>query len=163
MATDERATYTVQCAGLTADYYRRLSAILAAPKVLDVTVDEIVTVKHPLLTDWLAGSPSKAALDAMAVQIRDLLLMVHNEARLCHRDVHVRNIVLTDDGEPLLIDPALGTDSATDLCYDLYGPVASGIDVPNDHVPHGKNGVWWGSQEKHDSLESTFGRWQDLV
>lgn len=129
---------------------------------MEVTADEIVTVKHPLLTDWLGAKPSKEDLDAMAVRIRELLLRVHKEAQFCHRDVHVRNIVLTEPGEPLLIDPALGTVTESELCYDLHGPGPSGVAIPGAHLPQGKDGIWWGSQERHDSLESAFGRWQDL-
>lgn len=162
MAPDDRETYTILYTGPTAEYYQRLSAISAAPEVLDVDADKIVAVKHALLTDWLALKPSRSELDTMALKILRLLLRVHKEAQFCHRDVHVRNIVLTEAAAPLLIDPALGADKATELCYDLHGPGPSGVAIPAAHVRQGKDGIWWGSQERHDSLESAFGRWQEL-
>jgi hypothetical protein len=156
---DDRRTFTVRYAGPTAEYYKRLSAIRAAPEVVLVTANEIIAVEHQTLRAWLADGQSPVDKARMAEQIRDLLQRVHEEVGLCHRDVHLRNIVLTDESAPLLIDPALCAEAQNSYCYDLHGPEPSGVAVYADHLATGKNGVWWGSEEKHDSLESAFGPW----
>lgn len=145
--------------GPTADYYEKLSAIGAAPRVVKVTADAIITVKHLLLTDWLDNDPPQADKAQMAEQIRDLLQRVHQDARLCHRDVHIRNIVLTDGDGPLLIDPSYCTPAHNGFCYDLYGSERSGVAIPEIHLAQGHNGIWWGSNQAHDSLLSAFGPW----
>lgn len=150
-------------AGRSAEFYQRLSAMGAAPEVVEVTDDEIVAMKHRTLTEWLTQSPSKAEKDKMAAKIRDLLRRVHQEGGICHRDIHVRNVVLTDADEPLLIDFGLAVESDSELCYDLYGD-ASGVPIPEAHRKQGgHNGVWWGSTMRHDSLESAFGPWTNLA
>jgi hypothetical protein len=93
----------------------------------------------------------------MARRIRDLLLRVHNEAHLCHRDVHVGNIVLTDDERPLLIGPKWSTPIVNDHCYDLEGPDASNVAVPEIHREQGHTGVWWESTVEYRGLEPVVG------
>ena len=146
-------------AGSTAECYRRFSEAGLAPMIVSLTANEIETVCHQTLRDWLARKPSQQERDTMSEAIRDLLLAAH-ETGLCHRDVHIDNIVLSDNGRPLLIDPAYATASVNEHCYDLEGPEPSGVSVPDDHVNQGGNaahGIWWGSPEKHRSLEREFG------
>lgn len=80
---------------------------------------------------------------------------------ICHRDLKAPDIVLNGE-EPLLIDFELGTVSdPSGPCYDLLGPKASGIALPEVHaviarlyMPQLINGVWWDSP--------AGGLWTDL-
>lgn len=143
--------------GSTAEHYRRLSDAGLAPAIVRITADEIEAVRHRTLEDWLAVTPFGQRAD-MKEAVRRLLLAVH-AIGLCHRDVHVGNIVLTADERPLLIDPELATPSVNGHCYDLHGPEVSGVPVPPEHLrePGHERGVWWGSPVKHRSLEAAFG------
>ena len=95
----------------------------------------------------------------MAARISDLLLRVHTELKCCHRDVHIGNIVLTDQDAPLLIGPKWCAPARNEYCYDLYGSQASKVPVPDLHVKQGHTGVWWGSAVGHRSLLGAFGPW----
>jgi len=78
---------------------------------------------------------------------------------MCHRDMHVGNVVLLD-GTPLLIDPALATESDPSRpCYDLYGPQLSGVAVPADHYdyPPNRGGVWWDCTAEVPLLKDAIG------
>jgi serine/threonine protein kinase len=143
--------------GSTAEHYRRLSDAGLAPAIVRVTHDEIVVVRHRTLEDWLRTTPPQERVE-MKEAIRALLLAAH-AVGLCHRDVHVGNLVLTDDERPLLIDFALATPSVNGRCYDLEGPEASRVPVPPEHLrePGHERGVWWGSPVRHRSLELAFG------
>jgi hypothetical protein len=159
-AEGNETTIKVRYAGPTATSYLRLSDAGFAPEVVSITDDEIEAVRHCTLSAWLEENPSPEARAAMAVRIRDLLRAVHENVVLCHRDVHVDNIVVAADGRPLLIDPALATPSVNEYCYDLEGPSESDVPVPEDHVRQGyptEEGVWWGSPVRHRSLLSAFG------
>jgi tRNA A-37 threonylcarbamoyl transferase component Bud32 len=152
------STCRIKYAGSTAEYYRRLSEAGLAPRIVSVTDDEIETVCHRTLEDWLREKPSRSERAAMKEAIRGLLLEAH-ETGLCHRDAHIGNIVLAG-ARPLLIDPALAVPSVNEYCYDLEGPEASGVPVPDEHVRQGGDsarGVWWGSPVRHRSLEQAFG------
>jgi hypothetical protein len=145
---------------MTADHYLRLSNAGFAPHVIKVTNDEIVTERHQTLTEWLTTHPGQSARDEMSWRLKKLLLRVHAEIKLCHRDVHLDNVVVDQGGQPLLIDPAYATASVNEHCYDLEGPGPSEVAVPKDHVQQGgltAGGIWWGSPEKARSLERALG------
>ncbi len=147
-------------AGKTAHHYLRLSKAGLAPRVIEVTNDEIVTERHQTLTEWLATHPDQSARDEMSRRLKQLLHRVHTEVQLCHRDVHRENVVVDREGQPLLIDPAYATASVNEHCYDLEGPGPSEVAVPEDHVQQGgptAGGIWWGSPEKTRSLELALG------
>ena len=147
-------------AGETADHYLRLSNAGLAPRVIEVTDDEIVAERHQTLAEWLATHTDKPARDEMSRRVKHLLTRVHSEVQLCHRDVHRDNVVVDGEGQPLLIDPAYATASMNEHCYDLEGPAPSKVAVPEDHVRQGgvtADGIWWGSPQKHRSLELVFG------
>lgn len=81
----------------------------------------------------------------MGLKVLALVRKLHRHG-VCHRDLHVGNIVVRD-GEPLLIDMefAIAVDPAGP-CYDLVGPGPSGIPVPDRHAVQpnaNQNGVWW--------------------
>jgi len=78
---------------------------------------------------------------------------------MCHRDMHAGNVVLLE-GIPLLIDPALATESdPSQPCYDLYGPEVSGVKVPTDHYVHPPNrgGVSWDCSAQVPALRDALG------
>lgn len=156
-ATDDPATITRPYAGETATHYIQLSELGLAPKAVDVTETTITAARHRTLEEWLETNPGQDEKAAMAIRIRDLLRAVHEQAGICHRDVHVGNIVLADDDQPLLIGPKWAVPTVNDHCYDLEGPTASEVDVPSIHVEQGHNGVWWGSDVPHRALAKWFG------
>lgn len=158
---DARYTFTVPYAGETAAYYERLSGAGAAPEIVLVTANEIIAVRHQTLRDWLALHPSQPAKDEMAKQIRDLLRRVHDELGLCRRDVHIDNLVVTDDAVPLMIGPKWCAPAVNSFCYDLDGPERSQLSPPELHLTQGIVGVWWGSPERYRSLLDAFGEWAE--
>jgi hypothetical protein len=154
---DERFTVTKPYAGETAANYLRLSNLGLAPALVKVSQNEIMSVLHRTLEDWLAAGPSQENKAFMAVRIRDLLRAVHEKAEICHRDVHVGNIVLVAEDRPVLIGPKWAVPVVNEHCYDLEGPEPSGIEVPELHVAQGHDGVWWGSSVNHRALTEAFG------
>lgn len=157
MNDDRQPTISKTYAGDTAIHYQALSELGLAPAVVTITDNEIVTVEHQPLRSWLDENPSDDARAGMARKIVGLLENVHQQAGICHRDVHIDNIVIAGDDRPLLIDPAYATATVNDRCYDLEGPGPSRVAVPADHIAQGHDGVWWGSSQKHRSLKATFG------
>jgi serine/threonine protein kinase len=126
------------------------------------TVEEPMTIrlrKHARLPDWLAVS-TPAMRRAMAGRVIRQLKALHRVG-ICHRDLKAPDIVLNGE-EPLLVDFELGTVSdPSGPCYDLLGPKASGIALPEVHaviarlyMPQLINGVWWDSP--------AGGLWTDL-
>lgn len=58
----------------------------------------------------------------------------------------MRNVVKGRAGQPLLIDWETAIEYPAELSYDLHGPEASGVPIPEIHrrlIP-----AWWGSREK---------------
>jgi serine/threonine protein kinase len=164
MAESGVPTCVTEYAGRTAEYYQLLADAGLAPKIIRVTEREIEAVKHTTLVDWLSAKPSEDEYEVMKNALFRLLRAAHATG-ICHRDVHIRNIVVGDDGRPLLIDPALAAPSVNAHCYDLEGPELSGVPVPDEHVrQRGDNacGVWWGSPVKYDSLGEKFGHWSSV-
>jgi len=163
----DEATFTTAYRGATARVYQALSRAGFAPEVIDVTPTHIVARRHLRLhADWLPAHREPSERDLMARKIRDLLAEVHATLGICHRDVHLDNIVVTDSGEPLLIDPEFAVRSANEHCYDLVGPGLSGVAIPWRHLecdgPE-RYGVWWGCPYADRGLAPTFGAWTDLA
>jgi serine/threonine protein kinase len=164
MAENDVPTCVTTYAGLTAKYYQRLADAGLAPKIIRVTENEIEAVKHTTLTKWLSGKPSKDERQVMKEALVKLLRAAH-ETGICHRDVHICNIVLRDDGRPLLIDPALAAENVNEHCYHLEGPEVAGVPIPQEHLEQDGDerwGVWWGSPVKYRSLEEKFGHWASV-
>ena len=64
---------------------------------------------------------------------------------VCHRDLHLANIIVDADARALIVDPDFAVDSDQGApCYDLYGPEASGVPVPAEHAGYWANrgGDW---------------------
>jgi hypothetical protein len=96
----------------------------------------------------------------MGNRLLGLLERVHSLG-ICHRDTHARNFVLDGD-QPLIIDPKYAFESDPQQpCYDVHGPDASGVPVPDQHLAQGNDnrfGVWWDAPCPHeDVLGRRFG------
>ncbi|MDH2392322.1 phosphotransferase [Streptomyces sp. HNM0663] len=123
-----------QAAAAEAAWYRRLP--WAAPRLLNVDGPVLVLQTLPTARSLPGWRPAAA--------LWELLAAVHAEG-VHHRDVHVGNIVQANDGSPLLIDWETGLWQPSALSYDLHGPHASGIAVPDIHT--GLTPQWWGSPQ----------------
>lgn len=86
-------------------------------------------------------------------ELHELLRRLH-AAGVHHRDVHVRNLVRDTDGRVLLIDWETALRQPSAVSYDLYGPEASGVPVPELHARHTPQ--WWGSPQRM-SIRSQWG------
>lgn len=135
---------TEAAAAAEAAWYERVP--WAAPRLLDLAgrtlVIETCTPQARCGPRWRP-----------VAELHALLLRLHAEG-IHHRDVHVRNIVRGQDGRPLLIDWETATHQPTDLSYDLHGPDASGVPVPEIHAQHTPQ--WWGSAQRM-SIKSQWG------
>lgn len=79
---------------------------------------------------------------------------------VCHRDLHLANIIVDADARALIVDPDFAVDSDQGApCYDLYGPEASGVPVPAEHAGYWANrgGVWRDCAAEVPVLASAFG------
>lgn len=81
---------------------------------------------------------------------------------ICHRDLHVGNLLVDSAQRPLVIDLELACEADPSWpCYDLGGPSPE-VPIPDDHarlaalVP---DGVWWDAElpPGMTSLGSVFG------
>ncbi len=168
MAEHESTTYSRSVPGgergeRFVKYYPRLSDLELAPQIVKMTSDKIITRRCLPLCDWLAGIPSSDDTRRMGHSLYLQLEKLHAHG-ICHRDVHVCNIVLLGDA-PLLIDPEFAMDSDPQKpCYDLYGPGPSGLLVPKEHSDHPRNvgGVWWDCTAEVPALWKAFGPLADL-
>lgn len=126
-----------------AEWYVRVP--WACPRLLDLdggTLTIETCEPGPDLLDWRPAD-----------QLRELLGSVHAEG-IHHRDLHLRNVVRARDGRPLLIDWETAIEHPATLSYDLHGPAASGVPIPEIHtrlIP-----AWWGSREKM-SIKNQWG------
>jgi serine/threonine protein kinase len=95
------------------------------------------------LAEWLEQNGSAEARAEMRDRIRVQLRALHR-AGVCHRDVHLHNVVVDEAGVPRFIDFELAARvDPRSGCFDLEGP-ASGVPVPAEHADGGlKTGVWW--------------------
>jgi serine/threonine protein kinase len=138
-------------------YYERLSDLGLAPNIVAISDSEIWTERHTTLREWLGRSQSARAQMARKLVVRIEEMHSHG---ICHRDLHVDNVVLCD-GMPLFIDPAFATDSEpTSPCCDLVGPGPSGVSVAPEHAcqPNdNRHGVWWDSTGPVSTLGEEFG------
>ncbi len=95
------------------------------------------------LHDWLEANPAPEARVDMRDRLRAQLRALHR-AGVCHRDVHLGNVVVDGCGVPRFVDFELAArvDPAGG-CFDLLGP-ESGVPVPREHAENGiSGGVWW--------------------
>lgn len=115
-----------------AAWYQRVP--WAAPCLLDLD--------GPILT--MQALPLAGPRWRPAEQLRTLLEQLHAEG-IHHRDVHPGNIVRGPHG-PLLIDWETAIYWPSALSYDLHGPEASGVPVPDIHA--GITPQWWGSTQR---------------
>ena len=102
----------------------------------------------------------------MGLNVLQLVKELHGHG-ICHRDLHVGNIVVRD-GMPLLIDMEFAIDSNPDgPCYDLVGQDGSLIAVPARHAvqPNANQyGVWWDADNPEvETLGHAFGRVEELA
>lgn len=151
-------------------YYQRLEAAGCGPTIVTVTGEQIWIEKCETLRHWVderavdGRLPDDLRRD-MGRELRELLERVHNLG-FCHRDIHIRNVVLRD-GAPLLVDPKYAIEHHGRPCYDLAGPESSGGAVPPQHLAQAANrnhrGVWWENADPlSEALASTFGLLADL-
>lgn len=98
---------------------------------------------HTPLSEWLRSHGSPPERSDMRVAIRDQLHRLH-AAGICHRDVHLGNVVIDAAGTPRFIDFELATRvDPNGPCFDILGP-QSGVPVPEEHRRVGlAEGVWW--------------------
>ena len=104
----------------------------------------------------------------MGERVLALVRTVH-PLRICHRDLHLDNLIVDDNRQPLVIDLELACEvEPTWPCYDLGGPLAEVL-VPRDHAAQVAlgmpNGVWWDAALPSclTSLGSVFGRIRDIA
>lgn len=139
-------------------FLERLQGSALVPDIVSIDVDaaSITMVHHmPLLTCLALVAPSSRAQmrDAVAAQVRAL-----HTVGVCHRDIHLLNIVVSD--RPLFVDFELAVEvDAVHACYDEFGPSAQ-IPLPGAHANAGLvEGVWWDTpSELVPPLWRAFGR-----
>lgn len=95
------------------------------------------------LESWVEANPGPDARAGMRDRIRAQLRGLHR-AGVCHRDVHIGNVVVDSCGVPRFVDFELAARVDPEGgCFDLVGP-DSGVPVPREHAEHGlPGGVWW--------------------
>lgn len=105
------------------------------------------------LGEWLETNPSPDTRCEMRDRLRVQLRALHR-AGVCHRDVHLGNVVVDACGVPRFVDFELATRvDPTGGCFDLLGP-ASGVPVPDEHIEiNMTDGVWW------NQWPPTLGTW----
>lgn len=108
---------------LEARWYERLPDF--CPELVGVDGPDLITRRHPVA--WEV--PEWRDADALYELLRAV-----NSTGVQHRDVHLRNVVLTPEG-PRLIDWYTAIHAPGPVSYDLYGE-RSGLDKPNGHVDY---------------------------
>lgn len=147
-------------------FQSRLADAGLAPKTTSDAYPSIEMERGMPLSEWLKS----ATTDDRAIMRARLIALVRgvHAAGVCHRDLHVSNIILVKDGKPLVIDPehALEVDPRGP-CFDICGP-KSRVPVAPDHVaqpgPISTTGVWWDAdlgQGTITTLGSAFGTWTE--
>jgi formylglycine-generating enzyme required for sulfatase activity/serine/threonine protein kinase len=89
----------------------------------------------------LIRQPTQEELDAIVGPVLDGLETVH-EAGYLHRDIKPHNIILRDDGSPVLIDfgaARMEVDGRTRTLTSIYSP---GYAAPEQYAEHGRLGPW---------------------
>jgi len=114
--------------------YRNLS--WACPRLIDFDGDRRLVIETlPVAT----SHPQWRPVDQLAALLAGLL-----RCGFHHRDVHLGNVVLAADG-PRLIDWETVIWWPAPVSYDLAGPDASGVPVPDIHA-HLSPQWWWSPQ-----------------
>lgn len=110
------------------------------PEVRKITHDTIVMRRHTPLREWLPGrSPQEVV--GLAKRLYQRVVRMY-ELGVNHRDFHVDNVVVSDTGDPMLIDFELSTSDLGACSYDLYGPTASGV-APHHMHERTTYHLWW--------------------
>ena len=129
-------------------YLPRLADASLSPSITGWGMGSVSMVKGTPALDWLAKADD-LAIGAMRIQVLDLIRGMHTLG-VCHRDLHVENIVIVD-GQALAID----VDHACDVdpswpCYDLTGPSPQ-VPLLPAHAQWGgvlgSTGMWWGASQ----------------
>jgi Phosphotransferase enzyme family len=115
-----------------------------APPTVEWGPDYVTTVGGTWLPDWL-DSVDSAQVEIMRPHVLALVRGIH-EYGVCHRDLHVENVVVIDN-RPLAIDFEHASEVDPSWpCYDISGP-SMHVAVPPAHVAHGgtlgTSGIWW--------------------
>jgi serine/threonine protein kinase len=124
----------------------------------------LLTPAYERLEDWLSSPPGADDRREMALRLVAQIEQMH-QLGICHRDLHLANVVVDEAERPLIVDPDLAIDGdPSSPCYDLFGPDASGAPVPVEHAryPANRGGVWWDCVAEVPSLASGFGPLADL-
>jgi tRNA A-37 threonylcarbamoyl transferase component Bud32 len=126
-----------------AEFLLRASEVGCAPPVMD---QGPLAISMPRLTNfetWLSTADNEARR-RVGASLAQVIHRLH-AAGVCHRDLHVGNVVL-EGARPYLIDFELAAWSDPSLrCYDFVGPNEA-IDLPVAHRRVGLlDGVWWDS------------------
>lgn len=127
-----------------ADWYRRLP--WAAPQLLDHQPGVLVIEYRPTAQACPTWRP--------VAELETLLEKIHAEG-VHHRDVHVQNVVCGEDDQPLLIDWETAIWHPSPLSYDLHGPEASGVAIPDIHA--GLTPQWLGSAQTMSITRRWYG------
>lgn len=114
----------------------------ACPPLIDHDKYTLVIETCPVAVDYPTWQP--------VTEMLALLDRIHN-AGIAHRDVHVGNIVSTDNG-PRLIDWEHALVGDIPAPFDLIGPEASGLPEPTPGWPT----LWWAAD--HPWSPVTFWR-----
>lgn len=111
----------------------------AAPRLIRLDGPDLVLPTLPVAADFPSWRPVRA--------LHQLLCDLH-DAGIHHRDVHTKNIVMDQDGAPLLIDWETAVEYESNLAYDLYGE-DSGVPTPDIHLRAGLAAQHWKSPGQH--------------
>ena len=118
-----------------ADWYQRVP--WACPELLDFDGFKLTIATAHTAEAFPEWRPVGA--------LREILVELHRLG-VHHRDVHVKNVVKGPRGTPLLIDWETALHFPSRLSYDLHGPDASGVQIPDIHrrlIP-----AWWNSIQR---------------
>lgn len=112
----------------------------AAPELVCLDDTDLVIATLPVAANIPGWRPAN--------ELRWLLERLRNQG-LHHRDVHTKNIVMGEDGMPLLIDWETAIEWESEYGYDLHGPEVSGVPIPELHTRYGLDAQWWGSPQEY--------------
>jgi hypothetical protein len=130
------------------------------PEVGSVSDNTFETREERELQGWLV-SASEPEVAPMGRRVFALVCSMHGLG-ICHRDLHLGNLLVDSAQQPLVIDLELACEIDPRWpCYDLGGPSAE-VPVPLDHARLASlipNGVWWDAElpPGMTSMGSVFG------
>lgn len=119
-------------------WYKRVP--WAAPPLVCREGQDLILPTLPVAADFPSWTP--------VADLRALLGRLHSEG-VHHRDVHTKNVVMGERGNPLLIDWETAVEQESGLSYDMYGPDESGVPVPPMHERLVIAPQWWGSRQPY--------------